>query len=102
MMDFEIFNGRVAADVELREVATGKVANVRIATDRPKKENEDKPVADFYNVTFWNKAAEVAADRAKKGKKIIVRGYVMTRAYEDKEGKKRVSTDYVGKEFVVA
>lgn len=101
MMNFEIFNGRIVSDgSEVRNVAGGKVTTVRVATSRPKKENEERPIADFYDITFWNRAAEVASSLAAKGKRVFVRGYTQTKQYEDKEtGKKLTMTNYVAREF---
>ncbi len=95
------FVGRIASDIEIHDAGQSKVATVRVAVDRPRRNGEEKPVADFHNVTFWNRAAEIIAEKGKKGASIFVEGYIQNRSYE-KDGQKRTATDFVAGKYVVA
>lgn len=80
-----IFTGNLTADVELKNVANDKVvANLSVAVSRPHSEE-----TDFFNVEVWGKHAENCDKYLKKGNKVLVVGYIKTRSYEDKDGRKR-------------
>ena len=99
-----ILLGHLTKDPELRYTPSGTpVVNFSIATNRSYKDKETqewKEVADFHNVIFWGKAAEIISQFMTKGKKLYVEGRMQTRKYEDKERITRYVTEVVGSNFV--
>ena len=79
--------GRVATDVEIKEVAGGsKVSSFILAVDRNAEE------ADFFRIKAWNSLAEAAGDHLSKGRRIAVEGSLRQDVYEkDREERKLVS-----------
>lgn len=82
-----ILLGRLTADPELRSTSNGKqVTSFTLAVD--KMANQEG--ADFFEVTAWDKLAELLRDYTKKGSKILVIGRLSQQTWEDKEtGSKR-------------
>lgn len=88
--------GRVVRDIEVKTTNSGKeVASFAIAIDGYGK----GAPANFIDCVAWNKAAEILAQYATKGKQIGVSGRLQTRPWEDKEGKKRKATEVVIDQF---
>lgn len=90
-----ILGGRMARDPEVKETQNGKkVASFCVAVNRMGEKGE----SDFFNVTAWNKTAELVAGYFHKGSSIALCGRIQTRKYKDKEGKDRTATDIVADE----
>lgn len=79
--------GRITNDIEVRTTASGKnVVQFSLAVD--KMGNQEG--ADFFEVTAWEKLAELLGQYTHKGSKILVLGRLQQESWEDKEtGKKR-------------
>lgn len=77
--------GRLTRDVEVRSTTTGKsIAELSLAVDRGNDE------ADFFDVTAWDKLAELLQQYTQKGSKVLVQGRIRQETWDDKEtGKKR-------------
>ena len=98
-MDFNKvgIQGRFVADPELAETPSGvPVVTFRIASDSGFGDNKR---TNFFNCVAWRNTAESIANFFKKGKQILAYGELQTRSYEDNEGKKRIVTDILVKEF---
>lgn len=97
--------GNLTRDPELRYTPSGTaVINFSIATNRSYKDKETdewKEVADYHDVVFWAKSAEIIAQYLTKGKKVLVQGRLQTRSWETKEGRKRYKTEVVGRDFIL-
>lgn len=97
--------GNLTRDPEIKYTPSGSsVVKFSIATNRQwfdKKSNEKKEAADFHEIVFWGKAAEIIQQYAKKGSRILVKGRLQTRSWDDKEGNKKYRTEVVGNDFVV-
>lgn len=90
--------GRVVRDLEVRSTNTGKsVSSFALAVDGFGK---DAP-ANFIDCVAWNKAAEILAEFATKGKQVAITGRIQTRPWEDKEGNKRKATEVVVDQFML-
>lgn len=88
--------GRIGRDPEVRYTAGGTaVANTRLAVSRRRKGKDGERADDttWVSLIFWDKLAEIASQYATKGAQIAVRGELQVRAWEDKEGQKRESTE---------
>lgn len=95
-MNKVILSGRLARDVVVRYTPSGKAyARTSIAVDRRSKEKS----ADFFNLTAWEKTAEIMEKYLKKGSKILVDGRLQFNQYEDKDGTKKSSVDVIVDSF---
>lgn len=75
--------GRLTKDVELRSTTTGKsVASFSLAVD---KGSED---TNFFDVTAWEKLADLLDKYVGKGSKVLVQGSLEQQTWE-KDGNKR-------------
>lgn len=96
--------GRLGADPELKNTPSGAaVCNLSIATSykyKDKTSGETIEKTEWHRVVFWNKAAEIVAQYAKKGSRIYVEGSLQTRSWDD-DGIKRYTTEVKGEEFVL-
>ncbi|MFJ2909382.1 single-stranded DNA-binding protein [Streptomyces sp. NPDC087228] len=86
--------GNLVDDPELRFTPAGHaVAKFRVAStprtfDKQANEWKDGDPL-FLSVTAWRSLAENAADSLARGMRVIVRGALKQRSYEDREGVKR-------------
>ena len=95
--------GNLTRDPELRYTSSGKaVINFSIATNRSwnDKDGNKQEIADYHNIVFWEKAAEIISQYCFKGSKILVQGRLQTRSWEDKNGIKKYTTEIIGKDFI--
>lgn len=77
--------GRLTKDVELNSTTSGKnIASFSVAVDRGSDE------ADFFDVTAWEKTAELAAKYLSRGSKVLIQGRLRQDTWDDKQsGSKR-------------
>ena len=88
------FIGRATKDCESVELPSGMVkANLSIAVNIKRDETA------FFDLTAFDKTAEVCGNYVKKGKLIFAECSIQTRTYEDRQGNKRHATDYIIKEL---
>lgn len=87
--------GRLGADPEIRYTSDGTaVANLRIATNRPVKRGDEwADETEWHRVVAWDKLAEICGEYLSKGKQVYVEGQLRTRAWEDRDGNKRWTTE---------
>lgn len=79
------FQGRFAADPELRTTQTGKqVASFRMAVDRDMVDANGHRPTDWLTFTAWGKTAEFVSRYFRKGSAAVVHSRCQTRQYEDK------------------
>ncbi len=71
------------------------VGNVSLATNNRYKTKDGETVneAEWHNLVFRNKGAELAEKYTNKGSKIMVEGRLKYRKWDDKEGVTRYSTE---------
>lgn len=90
-----IFMGRLTADItddDVRYTAGENatcITHFRIAVDRrfTKRNDENAPKADFFQITAFGRTAEFAKDYLKKGTKVVIEGRLENNNYKDKDGK---------------
>ena len=77
--------GRVSQDVEVKEFNGRNVANFNVAAQNKRKEKEEngKPVygTNFYRVSAWGQAADVASKYLRKGHRVGLVGDLVIREY---------------------
>lgn len=89
-------HGRLVKDVELRTVGDDtKVASLRIAVARDRKNKDGERESDFFDVTAWRSTAEFAAQYFAKGDPIIVDGRLQSRTWTAEDGSTRYGIDIV-------
>ena len=92
--------GNLGKDPEVRYLEGGTaVANFPIATSesyKDKNSGERITNTEWHNIVLWRGLAEVAEKYLKKGNQVYIEGKIRTRAWEDKEGQKRYTTEVVG------
>lgn len=89
-MNNVILSGRLTANPELKHTQENvPVCTFILAVDRNVKED----IADFPVVVAWRQTAEFVTNYLSKGRKIIVRGELRTRNYDDINGKTHKVTE---------
>jgi len=94
-----ILVGFVGNDPEVRYLDSGTpVCNFRMATSETYKNKAGERVTttEWHNIVLWRGLAEVAEKYVKKGTQIYVEGRIRTRAWDDRDGNKRYTTEIVG------
>lgn len=94
-MNKVILMGRLVRDPEVRYSQGAEplaVARYTLAVDRPMKKNGEKE-ADFIGCVAFGKLGEFAEKHLKKGMKIAIEGRLQVRSWDDKDGKKRWTTE---------
>lgn len=87
-----IILGNLGQDPELRTTPTGRsVTTLSVATTEnfKDKNGEWKENTEWHRVVVWDKMAEMAQERLKKGNKVYIEGKISNRSYDGKDGVKR-------------
>lgn len=90
--------GRLTADPQLRTTPTGQqVATFSVATNRnwTNAAGQKQEAVEFHNVVVWGRQADVASRFLNKGGLVLVEGRLQTRAWDDKQGQKRRTTEVI-------
>ena len=97
-----IIYGNLTRDPELKVMPSGnKVVNFTVATYRTWKDATGKKneAAEYHNVTFYGKFAEVIAQYLRKGSTLYIEGRLTTRSWDGADGQKRYRTEIIGETF---
>jgi len=97
-----IFYGRLTKDPESRDVGDTSVCNISVAVKKDFKREDDEFDAHFFNLIIWGKSGETVQQYFQKGREIIAEGTIEPRTWEDNDGNKRYTTDYVVKKWYFA
>jgi single-strand DNA-binding protein len=99
-----ILIGNLGADPELKYTPTGNrpVCNLSVATNEVFKDKtgQRQERTEWHRVTVWGEQAENCHKFLAKGRSVYVEGRLQTRSWDDKEGKKRYSTEIVADRVV--
>lgn len=90
--------GNLGQDPELRLTATGtQVANISVATSEKwtNKAGEPQEKVEWHRIVLFDKLAELSGKFLSKGKQVYIEGKLQTRAWDDKDGVKRYTTEIV-------
>ncbi|MFO7978195.1 MAG: single-stranded DNA-binding protein [Bacteroidales bacterium] len=93
-----ILLGNLGKDPEVRALENGnKVTTFSLATSRSYKGHDGQRVeeTEWHRVVLWGNLAELAEKYLSKGRKVFIEGRLKTRAWDDKEGQKRYTTEIV-------
>lgn len=87
MLNVAAIMGRLVADPTVRVTTNGKkVASMRLACGRGRKNSDGSSQADFLDVIAWEKRAGFAEQYLKKGMLISLHGRLQSRQYQDRNG----------------
>ena len=98
MINKAILVGRLGADPEVRYTQDGTmVTSFRLATDEQWKDKngEKTQKTEWHRIVTFRKLAEICGNYLSKGKLIYVEGRIQTRAWDDKDGIKRYTTEII-------
>ena len=98
MVNKAILVGRLGKDPEVRYTPDGMmVTNFTLATDEQRKDKNGERVqkTEWHRIVTFGKLAEICGKYLVKGKLVFVEGRIQTRAWDDKEGVKRYTTEIV-------
>lgn len=85
------FDGRLAADAELRYTPSGEaVLSFRVASDVGFGERK---TTNWFSCQVWGKRGESLKSYLAKGQQVTVYGQLTLREWQDKEGQRRLSPD---------
>jgi single-strand DNA-binding protein len=90
--------GNVGTDPEMRFTANGNpVTSFRVATSRSytTSEGERRQETEWFTVVAWKKQAESCNQFLTKGQRVYVEGSLRTRAWEGRDGQKRVTAEVI-------
>ena len=96
-----ILVGHLGGDPEVRYTAGGQaVANFNLATSENwnDKQGQKQERTEWHRIVVWGKLAELCGEYLSKGRLVFVEGGLQTRTWDDKEGKKRYTTEIVARE----
>jgi single-strand DNA-binding protein len=88
--------GRLGADPEVRYTQSNTaVATLSLATSEKYKDanGEMQESTEWHRVIAWGRLAEIVQQYTKKGSQLYVEGPIQTRAWEDRDGQKRYTTE---------
>jgi single-strand DNA-binding protein len=90
--------GNLGQDPEVRFTPAGQaVATFSIATSErwTDKAGQKQEKTEWHRIVVWGKTAENCKEYLSKGRPVFVEGRLQTREWNDKEGKKRYTTEVV-------
>ena len=89
--------GRLTQDPEMRSTPSGQnVTTLNMATNRVWSDASGrKEATEFHRVVAWGRLGEIANNYLKKGGLVLIEGRIQTRAWTDKSGQKRYTTEIV-------
>ena len=91
--------GRVGNDPEMRYTASGiAVTQLRLATDRGRKNGED--ATDWHTIVVWDKLGEAVAQYVEKGQRLYVAGRLVQSSWEGDDGQRRYRTEIHAQDVV--
>jgi len=99
MANKAIILGRLGKDPVVRYMPDGTAtASFSVATSERFKDKNDEwqERAEWHNVVFYGRSAEVAGEYLRKGRQVYIEGKLRTRKWTDKDGQERYTTEIVG------
>jgi len=98
MINKAILVGRLGADPEVRYTQDGTmVTSFRLATDEQWKDKNGEKTqrTEWHRIVTFRKLAEICGNYLSKGKLVYIEGRIQTRAWDDKDGVKRYTTEII-------
>lgn len=98
MVNKVILIGRLGGDPEVRYTPDGTmITNFNMATDEQWKDKSGEKVqkTEWHKIVTFRKLAEICGNYLAKGRLVYIEGRIQTRAWDDKDGNKRYTTEIV-------
>lgn len=98
-----IILGNLGAAPMLKFLPSGQaVCELRAATSQRFKDRHDQVQerTEWHRIVVWGRLAENCAKYLGKGQQVYVEGRLQTRAWDDKDGSKRYTTEIVAVQVV--
>ncbi len=95
--------GNLGKEVDFKTFENGtQLAKLSLATNEYYKNSKGEKIQEtqWHNVTCWGKQAEIMSKILEKGNEVMVKGKLVHRSYEDKDGNTRYSSEVVVNEFL--
>lgn len=95
--------GHLGQDPSVKFTPGGKaVANFSLAVNESwtDKQGQKQERVEWIRVVAWDKLAELCGKHLSKGRQAYVEGKLQTREWDDKDGKKRSTTEVVATQVV--
>ncbi len=96
--------GNVGKDPETKYLENGLViTNFSLTTSERYKNKlgEKVTTTEWHNIVLKNGLAEIAEKYVKKGSPLFIEGKIVTRSWEDKEGRRRYITEIIGNNLIM-
>ena len=97
--------GNLGRDPEMRYTPSGSpVTNFSVAVSRRwnTPDGESREETEWFNVSCWNKLAEIANQYLTKGKQVYIEGRLRTHSWDDKTtGEKKYRTEVVATDMTM-
>jgi single-strand DNA-binding protein len=102
-LNLVVLSGRLVADPELRYTPKGTaVCSFRIAVSRYYRDRDAggfKEETSFFSVVVWDRMAEMAGERLRKGSPVLIEGTLRSRSYEAQDGNRRYVVEVVSRKL---
>ena len=94
--------GNVGSEPLIKEFNSGrKMARFSVATDDVKKVNgKFVKHTQWYNVTVWNKIADIVQTNINIGTEVIIQGRVVNNEFRDKQGTLRKISEIIAESLI--
>ena len=97
-----ILVGNLGADPEVKFLSSGtQVANFLIATteNRVNRTGEKVSMTEWHRIVAFGRLAEICGQYLTNGRQVYIEGRIRTRAWEDKDGNRRFTTEIVANQM---
>jgi len=84
-MNIVALTGKIAREIELKQVGEKTVALFAISVFNGKRDTEGRWMSDFFNVEAWDKTADNVVKYQSKGDFIELEGRIAMDTWKDKE-----------------
>lgn len=99
-----ILIGRLGNDPEIRHTKNNTaIATLSVATSERFKDAQgvQQERTEWHRVVAWSRLAEICQQYLRKGSLIYIEGSIQTNQWEDKDGKKRYTTEIVARQMTM-
>lgn len=93
-----ILVGTVGRDPEVKELNTGRLTNMSLATSdqwRDKESGERKERTEWHKLVCFGRLADIAEQYVVKGTRLYIEGSLSTKEWQDKAGVRHFTTQVI-------
>jgi len=96
--------GLLGQDPEIKKLDNGKsLAKLSLATNETYRNAHGEKITDttWHNVVAWGKTADILEKYVRKGDKIGIEGKLISRSWDDKDGKRHYVTEVIANDVLL-